>query len=503
MKLRDFTFRIKYFFSSNWGKIFISFFLIAAIFLSIILPIAFLGEGKAKAIYVFGFDANFTGTGTNFDNYIGVDKDYKYWNDDIVWAQNQEQMLNGIEQSKDSIGYLGKSVSFFDVYDPILNPSGNLKALELYTNDTNLEDDILTPGYVSYDSDAYPMLASLNIWFRVPASVAPIINNNIMFSNTTGIDIDNTIWGTNWIIGSPSRTLTEEQQEYFTDYVINPGYLKYFVFSFIFFNWIAFSEDAQIIIDSVSKHYQPYDDLYLLSAQEFEEYLLNFTINLESINSNWTIDNFVNNNSDGKDVNLILTLEGSGTVQPTLNALSIGNENYDGFSFYLSSWLQDYYDDPEWTFELTLTLNNHDSGQAFAIKDNGASANAFLGTQSRGYNLDDITREERINTGENVTWGYDQITEDDLDLNGFYYLPDTQTTTDFTQPLYYTLATDPVLVLTEKNTSFKVDGNTYHPKGISSEGLKYIYSFDGRSWEWLYAMNENLIQGSLIEVEEN
>jgi hypothetical protein len=37
-----------------------------------------LGEGKAKAIYVFGFDANFTGTGTNFDNYIGVDKDYKY-----------------------------------------------------------------------------------------------------------------------------------------------------------------------------------------------------------------------------------------------------------------------------------------------------------------------------------------------------------------------------------------------------------------------------------------
>jgi hypothetical protein len=72
-------------------------------------------------------------------------------------------MLNGIEQSKDSIGYLGKSVSFFDVYDPILNPSGNLKALELYTNDTNLEDDILTPGYVSYDSDAYPMLASLNI----------------------------------------------------------------------------------------------------------------------------------------------------------------------------------------------------------------------------------------------------------------------------------------------------------------------------------------------------
>ncbi|CRX36921.1 / / hypothetical protein / 410470:411981 Reverse [Candidatus Hepatoplasma crinochetorum] len=501
MKFKEFTLKIKYFFSSGLGKILISFFLIISILLVILLPIFFTNSSKVKSIYVFGFDANITGTGTNFDNYIGVEKDYQYWNHDIVWAQNQEQMLNGIEQSSNSIGYLGKSVSEFDLYDPINNPNGELKALELYTNDINLNNsNSYEPGYVDYNSDAYPMLSSLNIWFRVPASVAPIINKNIMFSNTTGIDIDQTIWGTDWIIGSEARTLTEEQEEYFQDYVILPNYLKYFVFSFIFFNWVAFSEQAQLITDDIAKSYQP-DDFnqdYLLSDQEFEQYLANFANNLESINADWTIDNFVDNNSsDSKNLSLILTLEGSGTVQPTLDALSRGRGDYLGFSDYLTIWLQDYYNDQTYSFDFTLTLNSHDSGQAFAISNNGASPNSFLGTQSRGYDIDDVTRKEQVNLNETLTWGYDTITEDDLDQNGFYYLPDTETDQNLTQPVYYTLATDPILILTGKNTSFKIDSNTYHPKGITPEGLKYIYSFDGKSWEWLYKAE------ALIETEED
>jgi hypothetical protein len=99
-------------------------------------------------------------------------------------------MLNGVEQSKNSVGYLGKSVSSFEIYDPETNPSGELTPLDLYVLDS---DGNNTPGYVDYNSDYYPMFSTLNIFFRVPASVAPILNNNIMFSNTTGIDIDNTI----------------------------------------------------------------------------------------------------------------------------------------------------------------------------------------------------------------------------------------------------------------------------------------------------------------------
>ncbi|BDV03618.1 MAG: hypothetical protein HPPSJP_3390 [Candidatus Hepatoplasma scabrum] len=496
MKFKEITLKIKYFFASSWGKITISLFLIITIFLVIFLPIVFTSSNKTKSIYVFGFDANITGTGTNFNDYIGVEKDYQYWNHDIVWAQNQEQMLTGIEQSANSIGYLGKSVSEFDLYDPISNPNGKLKALELYTDDINPDNtNPNEPGYVDYNSDGYPMLASLNIWFRVPASVAPIINNNIMFSNTTGRDIDQTIWGDNWVL----ETLTAEQEQYFKDYVIEPGYIKYFVFSFIFFNWVAFSEQAQLIVNDIAKSYQP-DDFnsdYLLSDQEFEFYLANFATNLATINSDWTVDNFVSNNSSGKNVSLILTLEGSGTVQPTLNALSRGIDNYLGFSDYLTIWLQDYYQgDTDYNFNFTLTLNNHDSGQAFAIKNNGASPNSFLGTQSRGYDIDDITRTEQINLNQDLTWGYDTITAADLDENGFYYLPDTETTTDFIQPVYYTLATDPILVLTGKNTSFTTDGILYHPTGITAEGLKYIYSFDGQSWDWLKTMG-------LIETEED
>lgn len=501
MKFKEFTLKIKYFFSSSLGKFFISLFLVISILLVILLPIFFTNSNKEKSIYAFGFDANITGTGTNFDSYIGVEKDYQYWNHDIVWAQNQEQMLNGIEQSSNSIGYLGKSVSQFDLYDPINNPNGKLKALELYTDDINLDNaNSYEPGYVDYNSDAYPMLSSLNIWFRVPATVAPIINKNIMFSNTTGIDIDQTIWGTNWVVGSEARTLTQEQKNYFQDYVISPNYLKYFAFSFIFFNWVAFSEQAQLISNDIAKAYQPddFDQDYLLSDQEFGQYLTNFANNLETINSNWTIDNFVkNNSSDGKNVSLILTLEGSGTVQPTLDALSRGRKDYLGFSDYLTLWLQNYYDNQNYSFDFTLTLNSHDSGQAFAIANNGASPNSFLGTQSRGYNIDDVTRKEQVNLNKTLTWGYDTITEDNLDPNGFYYLPDTETDQTLIEPVYYTLATDPILVLTEKDTSFKSNGNTYHPKGITAEGLQYIYSFDGKSWEWLYKAD------ILIETDED
>ena len=497
MKFKEISLKIKYFFSSSWGHIFITVILTVAILLLIFLPIVLAGLGKAEAIYVYGFDANITGTGEKFDDYIGVPKDYNHWNEDLVWAQNEEQMLNGVEQSKNSVGYLGKSVSSFEIYDPETNPSGELTPLDLYVLDS---DGNNTPGYVDYNSDYYPMFSTLNIFFRVPASVAPILNNNIMFSNTTGIDIDNTIWGTNWIEGSPSRTLTEEQEDYFNNYVINPGYLKYFVFSFIFFNWITFSEDAQLIINSIAKYYQPYDNPFLLSSEEFEGYLLNFANNLESVNPNWTIDNFVNNNSNGKEVNLILTIEGTGTDQPTLDALTNGNAEYNGFNYYFSTWLQDYYNDPEWTFELNLTLNNHGSGQAFALVSNNANPNSFLGTQSRGYGISDITREEKNSNGQTLTWGYDQVTEDDIDPIGLYYLPDVETNDSTIEPLYYTFATDPILVYTGKDTSFTVDGINYHPTGISASALKYIYSFDGRSWEWLYLSSSEEIP--LLTAEE-
>jgi hypothetical protein len=49
-----------------------------AILLLIFLPIVLAGLGKAEAIYVYGFDANITGTGEKFDDYIGVPKDYNH-----------------------------------------------------------------------------------------------------------------------------------------------------------------------------------------------------------------------------------------------------------------------------------------------------------------------------------------------------------------------------------------------------------------------------------------
>ncbi|CRX36919.1 / / hypothetical protein / 407932:409428 Reverse [Candidatus Hepatoplasma crinochetorum] len=500
MKFKELTLKIKYFFSSSWGHIFISVIITVAILLLIFLPIVLAGSGKKQSIFVYGFDANITGTGEKFNSYIGVDDDYDSWNHDLVWAQNEEQMLTGVEQSKNSIGYIGKSVSSFAIYDEDTNPDGELKTLELWVDDTDIDNSIPNEGeYVDYTSDLYPIFSTLNIWFRVPDYVAPIINKNIMFSNTTGIDIDQTIWGTDWVIGSEARTLTEEQDEYFQDYVISPNYLKYFVFSFIFFNWVAFSEQAQLIIDGIARSYQP-DDFnqdYLLSDQEFEQYLANFANNLESINADWTIDNFVNNNSDnGEDVTLILTLEGTGTNQPTLDALTNGNDSYDGFSDYLTIWLQDYYNNQDYSFDFTLALNNYGSGQAFAIKSNNASPNAFLGSQSRGYDIDDITRTEQVNSNNSLTWGYDTITEADLDSEGLYYLPDTETDQNLTQPIYYTFAIDPIIIITGKNTSFETNGNTYHPKGITPEGLRYAYSFDGESWEELYVYN-------LIETEED
>ncbi|BDV03616.1 MAG: hypothetical protein HPPSJP_3370 [Candidatus Hepatoplasma scabrum] len=497
MKFKEITLKIKYFFSSSWGRIFISVIITVAILLLIFLPIVLSGSGKKSSIFVYGFDANITGTGEKFDNYIGVETDYDHWNHNLVWAQNEEQMINGVTQSKNSLGYIGRSVSTFAIYDQDKNPDGSLKSLELWIDDTN-PDNLNSDegGYVDYTSDLYPIFSTLNIWFRVPASVAPIINNNIMFSNTTGQDIDQTIWGDNWVLG----TLTSEQEQYFKDYVIDPGYVKYFVFSFIFFNWIAFSEQAQLIIDDVAKSYQP-DDFssdYLLSDQEFEFYLENFATNLATINPDWTIDNFVENNSDnGKDVTLILTIEGTGTDQPTLDALTNGNDSYDGFSDYLTLWLQDYYQgDDSYHFNFALALNNYGSGQAFAIKSNNASPNSFLGSQSRGYDIDDITHQEQIDANTKISWGYDTVTEDDLDPQGSYYLPDIETTANFTQPVYYTFAIDPIIIITGKDTSFSANGQTYHPKGLKPEALKYAYSYDGQSWEWLYEMG-------LIETEED
>lgn len=475
---------IKDFFYTEKGKITSSVLVAILITSAILVPVSIFttksmnNGGEGNPIKSAGYDSSVTSTGEEVDTWMQLDG----WDSESANLEMQKTLLN--------------NENYFDVKNPeemfdkvknnnavayLSNVDVNIQKDEFYA--LNLSEDGTT--YISPDDAVnYFIKKPLNIYMKVPNIVATDLKNNNI-NDGTGI----------WSEATPAEDsiFTTIDSKGYRDWLIENDYLTEFFWSFIIFNWMAFSEESQT---ALNEYGYSVNSVNSISSEDFDILLENAITNYTSLVGNPTPESG----------NITITIDGTGTanaaVQKSIDTFNIhykDNSNVPIVTQLLNdggSWRAWETPEKSVTNEIPGLSFNPDSYDG----QNDGNANAFISTQSRSFRADgEVTDEDTDASDDGLSvWGYDEdsameFLESNTSEEGIY----TGTQSDDV-PISYTLAIDNIVFFVSEDTSFEFNNETYKPTGITREALYMIYNSGGSypiTWEELYAYN-------LIEAEK-
>lgn len=450
------------------------------------LGIYFGTKGSGDLTTVAFTDA-VSGTAIRQDAWMGIDDydggEYVKGDYDATLIKNKnyqsvdkEDKILDIVSSEDGLSYLSRGYLNYGNY--------------IEKDDLNVLGVIEDGKAINGEDEGYPLVAPLNMNMRVPSKVANYIKDSFIGGEDAGKEI--TIDGLNTAFDGYGTWLKDDK---------NKGYMFDFAISIIIFNYTASTESAANGLESDG--FKSWNET-TISDEEFVSWIKSTFSNQEwgIVNSEGDID-FHGFENDGT---YEVKIGGTGTNSPAVASIM---KSFSQFNFGT--------EDEPFKFSVMEKLSNHGSGGAwyqsktkpgfdkegsddgytymapgeYDGQSNDVPENYFLGTQSRAFN-------EKTNDGDQssdswINWGYDattytsslltdnnknEISEIDGE-NSFYIYEDTLGTEDF--PIVTTMAADSVVFFTTNDAEFELDGKTYHPTALSSEGAKEIFQ-NGANW---------------------
>ncbi len=277
--------RIKYFFSTQRGKTtlsaIISFLVATLLMLVIFLPIVFSSQNLyGKSVVAYNRDAN-SGTREAFEKSINFNSDRQKYSRNVLQVSGNDDMLNKIKNSTNSIGY----VSLFSAIEK--DSDGEYQTLDGI--DILKFDGIDPIEDIENNMDNYHAKRYFNVFLRVDQKYNDLISKNMF-----GGDPNNAFTSGGTIVGD-----SQEIIDFRNDYGLKTEQdLINFYASFLYYNWLIYSPDAKTALElSLSK-----------GDPDFNNTFQNFLDNVDYVN-------LVQNN----DLTPIIYTVGSSSVTASLN----------------------------------------------------------------------------------------------------------------------------------------------------------------------------------------
>ncbi|BDV02314.1 MAG: hypothetical protein HPAVJP_2030 [Candidatus Hepatoplasma vulgare] len=343
-------------------------------------------------IYAYNRDAN-SGTREAFNTAIDFDSQNDKYSENVFETNGNDMMFDRVAKTKNSIGY----VSLDTLYDD----AGNVSRDGIKPLGTTA---VPNPKDIKENIQNYEAKRPFNVFFRIPQDVSEYLhlpdNLYINSSEASSNGIDN-IFSENFVIPS-SWDLPPDV------YQVNDEYEAKFAVSYLFFNWIFYSNEAKDLMDLAYEpinltKYSYFDSI----PQSGEEDVV------ENYIENTGLDDYFSSGGYDENNRLKITTQGSTSVVSLLNTLMTDEE--EGFI----SILEDH--------NLYITYEQVHLGSGDAFKNSTpTSSEIFLGFQSRGFEDEEITGDD-WGYDLDLTQTYDLVNQDDfvVDLNseilsGFY-----------------------------------------------------------------------------------
>lgn len=452
-------FRVRYWIKQvNFKKLLIVFLLILVL-VFFILSLVFSLVVNNVNIYAYNRDAN-SGTREAFNTAINFDPENDKYSENVFETNGNDMMFDRVSKTKNSIGY----VSLDTLYDDAGNVTyEGIKPLGT-TNVPNPED-------IKDNIENYEAKRPFNVFFRVPQSTSEklhLTDNLYINSSEASSEGQDNIFSENFVIPDSWNLPSDSYQ-------VNDEYEAKFAVSYLFFNWIFYSNEAKDLLDLA------YEPINLTKYSYFDSFPQQGEEDvIENYIENTGLDDYFANHYD-KDNPLKISTQGSTSVVSSLNTLMLDEE--EGFINVLEN------------HDLYITYEQVHLGSGDAFKNSTpASEEIFLGFQSRGFDPKEITGDE---------WGYDlEATQnyDSVNLEDFTVDLNEEATNGFYNPLalsengsdllYGTFYIDAIVFIINDEIESDLGLSANDINWIDVEGVYQIYT-QNVTWDDLY--NQNLI----------
>lgn len=451
---QNFIFKLKYFSKEkNLKKSLLILFLVFVIVIVLVLIILSFFINNIN-LYAYNRDSN-SGTREAFEESIDFNSEEDKYSENVFEVSGNDIMFSKVAQTSNSIGYVSLDTAYKEDGEPSRD---GIKILgtEAIHNPEDIEDNI-----ADYDAKR-----PFNVFFRVSKDLSSRLHlSDNLYINSKYASSKNqqaNIWDKDFII-PPEWNLSEDT------YTVTNDYQAKFALSFLFFNWLLYSNDSNSIL---SLFYKPLN----------EEVFSFFDTNTNSLDDPFQVyldhtglDEYLDFTSENNRFEI--STQGSTSVVSSLNDLMYDEEN--GFI----KICEDY------GFYINYEQLHLGSGDAF--KNNLAtSSEIFLGFQSRGFKDEEPTGSDWGYTEEDIK-GFDDYIDSDNFLfdvdeeanNGFYNLRAYyEKDSDFLYSSYYT---DAIVFIINENFKSEIDLNLNDINWIKMEGVNQIYT-NNVDFDWLW-----------------
>lgn len=435
---------------------------------AIVIPTVILIDGslhtKDKYIQSYGYDGTITSTGNRQNNWMGIDGETSVEQETRLVSNENYHPVDSVDKIIDGVTKTN-GISYLSNTDVSTNDS--FVALDI----SNTYDEQGNAIWINPEDEEY-IHAPLNMTMKVPVKVSNILRNHLANDS------------------KPTKLTIKDlnNADGYGDWLKENEYEKDFASAFILFNYVAFSKNAGNKLKEGK----------LLPVNDQIE------SGVESTEFGGWVETTFNEDDWGKlDGTEKLIVDGTATDEKALNmAITAFNEDEEANTNKLNiiQYLNNGGSFRAWetTAEDSLPPGVELNLDEYDKKQDG-TANAFLGTASRGIipHHKNESDEDGHLSQEISYWGYDEDSYFDLyggdqnpddvvyDLDNFI----NKEVKDL--PLATTIATDSIVFFTTKDQKVldPISGEYKTPIGITRNGLKSIFEY-GEYWDNIAKTND-------------